>query len=67
MTTLPFQPDLRSLRAFTLAEGILMLVLGVLALVFPVVASFGATVLLAFAAGSPRESAVSSPCRPKGG
>jgi len=49
MTTLPFQPDLRSLRAFTLAEGILMLVLGVLALVFPVVASFGATVLLGVA------------------
>jgi uncharacterized membrane protein HdeD (DUF308 family) len=49
MTNRPVQPDLRSLRAFTLAEGILMLVLGVLALVFPVMASFGATVLLGVA------------------
>ncbi|MCP9848275.1 HdeD family acid-resistance protein [Cyanobium sp. Morenito 9A2] len=38
---------LASLRAFTLAEGLLMLVLGGLALVFPVFASFGATLLIA--------------------
>jgi uncharacterized membrane protein HdeD (DUF308 family) len=49
MTTERSLPDLRSLRAFTLAEGILLLVLGVLALVFPAVASFGATVLLGVA------------------
>ena len=30
-------------------------------------AEIGATVLLAFTAGAPRESEASSPCRPKGG
>jgi uncharacterized membrane protein HdeD (DUF308 family) len=38
-----------SLRAFTLAEGILLLVLGVLALVFPVIASAWVTVVVALA------------------
>ncbi|MCP9915056.1 DUF308 domain-containing protein [Cyanobium sp. ATX-6F1] len=47
MTSERSTASLRSLRAFTVAEGILMLVLGVLALVFPVLASFGATVLIA--------------------
>ena len=40
---------LNSLRAFTLAEGILLLVLGVLALVFPVIASAWVTVVVALA------------------
>ena len=31
--------DSRSLRTFTFAEGVVMLVLGVLALIFPVLAS----------------------------
>ena len=38
-----------SLRAFTLAEGILLLVLGVLALLFPVIASAWVTVVVALA------------------
>ncbi len=38
-----------SLRAFTVAEGILMLVLGVLALVFPVIASAWVTMIVAVA------------------
>ena len=38
-----------SLRAFTVAEGILMLVLGVLALIFPVIASAWVTVIVAIA------------------
>jgi uncharacterized membrane protein HdeD (DUF308 family) len=40
---------LGSLRAFTLAEGILLLVLGVLALLFPVLASAWVTVVVALA------------------
>lgn len=47
MTSTRSSASLQSLRAFTLAEGLLMLVLGVLALVFPVLASFGATALVA--------------------
>lgn len=38
-----------SLRAFTVAEGILLLVLGILALVFPVIASAWVTVIVAIA------------------
>ena len=34
------------LKTFTIAEGILLLVLGFLALIFPVVASFGSAALL---------------------
>ena len=41
--------DLSSLRSFTIAEGILLLVLGVLALVFPVIASAWVTVVVALA------------------
>ena len=41
--------DLGALRSFTLAEGILLLVLGVLALVFPVIASAWVTVVVALA------------------
>jgi uncharacterized membrane protein HdeD (DUF308 family) len=41
--------DLGSLRSFTVAEGILLLVLGVLALSFPVVASGWVTVVVAIA------------------
>ena len=40
---------LAALRSFTLAEGILLLVLGVLALVFPVIASAWVTVVVALA------------------
>lgn len=40
---------LGSLRAFTLAEGVLLLVLGVLALLFPVIASAWVTVVVALA------------------
>ena len=40
---------LGSLRAFTLAEGIMLLVLGVLALLFPVIASAWVTVVVALA------------------
>ena len=38
-----------SLRAFTIAEGIVMIVLGILALVFPVIASAWVTVVVAIA------------------
>ena len=38
-----------SLRSFTIAEGILLLVLGILALVFPVIASAWVTVIVAIA------------------
>jgi uncharacterized membrane protein HdeD (DUF308 family) len=38
-----------SLRSFTIAEGILLLVLGILALVFPMVASAWVTVIVAIA------------------
>ena len=41
--------DLSSLRSFTIAEGILLLVLGVLALLFPVIASAWVTVIVALA------------------
>ncbi|MFM2174369.1 MAG: hypothetical protein RLZZ54_2296 [Cyanobacteriota bacterium] len=41
--------DLSSLRSFTVAEGILLLVLGVLALLFPVIASAWVTVIVALA------------------
>ena len=41
--------DLGSLRSFTIAEGILLLVLGVLALLFPVIASAWVTVVVALA------------------
>ena len=46
---LPFTPgaSTSSLRAFTLFEGVLMLVLGVMALIFPVVASVWATAVVA--------------------
>ena len=40
---------LGSLRAFTLADGIMLLVLGVLALLFPVIASAWVTVVVALA------------------
>ncbi|MCP9772688.1 DUF308 domain-containing protein [Synechococcus sp. Tobar12-5m-g] len=54
MTAEPGQLERRArqagrLRGFTRAEGILMLVLGVLALVFPVVASAWVTVMVALA------------------
>lgn len=39
----------RSLRTFTVAEGILMLVLGILALLFPVITSVGVTAIAAVA------------------
>ena len=41
--------ELGSLRRFTVAEGILMLVLGALALLFPILASAGITLILAIA------------------
>jgi uncharacterized membrane protein HdeD (DUF308 family) len=41
--------DRSSLRTFTIAEGILLLVLGLLALIFPVVASAWVTVVVALA------------------
>ena len=41
--------DRGSLRSFTIAEGILLLVLGLLALIFPVVASAWVTVVVALA------------------
>lgn len=43
------QRQVAALRTFTIAEGVLMLVLGVLALVFPVVASFWITAMVALA------------------
>ena len=42
-------PSGAGLRAFTLFEGVLMLVLGILALVFPVIASAWVTVIVAIA------------------
>lgn len=44
-----WNPNGNTLRAFTLFEGILMLVLGVLALIFPMVASLWATAVVAVA------------------
>jgi uncharacterized membrane protein HdeD (DUF308 family) len=41
--------DAATLRTFTLAEGVLLLVLGVLALIFPVVASVWVTAVVALA------------------
>ncbi len=41
--------DLAGLRTFTLAEGVVMLVLGFLALIFPVVASLWVTAVVALA------------------
>jgi uncharacterized membrane protein HdeD (DUF308 family) len=49
MTTSLSRSEQRSLRAFTVAEGILMLVLGILALLFPVIASVGVTAIVAVA------------------
>jgi len=43
------QLELSSLRSFTIAEGIVLLVLGILALLFPVMASAWVTVILALA------------------
>ncbi len=45
----PLLPADRSLRSLALAEGILMLVLGTLALLFPVVASLWVTAMVAVA------------------
>jgi uncharacterized membrane protein HdeD (DUF308 family) len=45
----PRDEDDISLRTFTIAEGVVMLVLGVLAIVFPVVASVWVTVMVALA------------------
>ena len=45
----PTDLDLGALRSFTTAEGILLLVLGVLALLFPVLASAWVTVVVALA------------------
>jgi uncharacterized membrane protein HdeD (DUF308 family) len=47
MTSSFWNPNSGTLRAFTLFEGILMLVLGVLALVFPIVASVWVTTVVA--------------------
>lgn len=41
--------ELNGLRSFTIAEGILLLALGVIALLFPVLASAGLTVVVAIA------------------
>jgi uncharacterized membrane protein HdeD (DUF308 family) len=49
MTSSFWNPNSGTLRAFTLFEGILMLVLGVLALVFPIVASVWVTTVVAVA------------------
>ncbi|NBW63562.1 MAG: hypothetical protein EBR33_10615, partial [Synechococcaceae bacterium WB4_1_0192] len=43
------EPVLDSLRAFTLAEGVLLLVLGLLALLFPLIASAWVTLVVAVA------------------
>jgi uncharacterized membrane protein HdeD (DUF308 family) len=45
----PLQRQLTALRTFTIAEGVLMLVLGSLALIFPVIASFWVTAIVAVA------------------
>lgn len=49
MTDSLSRAEQRSLRTFTVAEGILMLVLGVLALLFPVITSFWVTAFVAVA------------------
>ena len=49
MTSDRAESGLGSLRSFTVAEGILLLVLGVLALLFPVIASAWVTVVVALA------------------
>lgn len=49
MGSLLLSPNGAGLKAFTLFEGVLMLVLGVLALIFPVVASAWITVIVAVA------------------
>ena len=49
MTTSFWNPNSGTLRAFTLFEGVLMLVLGVLALVFPILASVWVTTVVAVA------------------
>lgn len=45
----PLADDSASLRRFTLSEGVVMLVLGVLALLFPVMASLWVTAMVAIA------------------
>ena len=49
MTSSFWNPNSGTLRAFTLFEGVLMLVLGVLALVFPILASVWVTTVVAVA------------------
>jgi uncharacterized membrane protein HdeD (DUF308 family) len=49
MTSSFWNPNSGTLRAFTLFEGVLMLVLGVLALVFPIIASVWVTTVVAVA------------------
>ena len=49
MTSSFWNPNSGTLRAFTLFEGVLMLVLGVLALVFPILASVWVTTVVALA------------------
>ncbi|MFM8525263.1 MAG: HdeD family acid-resistance protein [Cyanobacteriota bacterium] len=49
MTDSLSRSEQRSLRTFTVAEGILMLVLGILALLFPVITSVGLTAVVAVA------------------
>ena len=49
MTNSLSRAEQRSLRTFTVAEGILMLVLGILALLFPVITSVGVTAIVAVA------------------
>ncbi|MCP9774141.1 DUF308 domain-containing protein [Cyanobium sp. HWJ4-Hawea] len=49
MTSSFWNPNANTLRAFTLFEGVLMVVLGVLALIFPMVASLWATAVIAVA------------------
>jgi|UniRef100_UPI004047DC1B uncharacterized membrane protein HdeD (DUF308 family) len=49
MTSSFWNPNSGTLRAFTLFEGVLMLVLGVLALVFPIMASVWVTTVVAVA------------------
>ena len=49
MTSSFWNPNAGTLRAFTLFEGVLMLVLGVLALLFPILASVWVTTVVAVA------------------
>ena len=49
MTSSFWNPNSGTLRAFTLFEGVLMLVLGVLALLFPILASVWVTTVVALA------------------